>query len=101
MILSDIGFTRRENGHHHYRGYTIEAVRIGSGYGILVTFRPSQIDLDFQKALHSQEIGVWSPSQDELEKIQWYLDESDFRTAKLLKRDQWEGRRPFRLHDFM
>lgn len=101
MILYDIGFTRRQDSFHHFRNRRIQAVRVGSGYGVLVTFQPSQIDTDFKEALNYNEVGVWSPSQDELDKIQWFLDESDFRTAKLLKRDHWGGRRPFRLEEFM
>lgn len=100
MIVSDIAFTRRLNGFHYFRGFQIEAVRVGNGVGVLVVFQPSQIDRDFKEALSMNELGLWSPSQDELEKIQRFLDESDHRTAKLLDTNGWGGRRPFKLEEF-
>ena len=102
MILVDLDFTTRKDGFHRFRNYKIEAARVGSGVGVLVSFELSQIDRDFREALHSREVGLWRPSQDELDRIQWFLDESDYKTAKLLKVKGWTtGPRPFQLHDFM
>lgn len=102
MRLVTIEFTKRQDGYHHFRAHRIKAVKVGSGYGVLVLFQPSQIDRDFKDALNMNEIGLWSPSQDELEKIQWHLDESDHKTAELLKVSGWDsGPRPFKLEQFI
>jgi len=102
MRLGSIEFTTRKDGYHHFRGYKIEAVKVGSGVGVLCTFEPSQIDQDFQRALYPGEIGVWTPSQVELDRVQWHIDESDHKTAELLKVNGWAtGPRPFKLEQFV
>lgn len=101
MRLGTIEFTVRKDGHHHFRGHRIEAVKVGSGVGVVCVFEPSQIDKDFRCALHPEEY-VWTPSQKELDLIQHYIDDSDYRTAKLLNVEGWNsGPRPFKLEQFV
>ena len=102
MRLGTIEFTTRKDGTHHFRGYQIRALKIGSGVGVVCVFEaPTQIDEDFQRALYSHEY-VWTPSQKELDMIQHHIDESDYRTAKLLNVQGWDsGPRPFRLEQFV
>lgn len=102
MRLARIEFTRRENGSHHFRGHTIEAVKVGNGVGVLVTFNTSQIDRDFQRTLYRDEVGLWAPSQDEMNRLQLMIDRSDYLTAELLKVKGWtSGPRPFKIEEFV
>ena len=102
MRLACIEFTRRMDGHHHFRGHTIAAVKVGSGVGVLVTFQPSQIDRDFQHTLYRDELGLWAPSQAEMNRLQLMIDRSDYLTAELLKVKGWTtGPRPFKIEEFV
>lgn len=101
MQISSVEFTKRFDGFHYFRDRKIQAVRVGNGFGALVTFEMSQIDHDFKEALHSNEVGVWVPSAEELEQIKQALDKSDRLTHDLLGRG-WNGKRPYwKLEDFM
>ena len=94
MRVKEILVVLRKDGFFHYNGRRIQAVRPGSGYGVMVILEPSQIDQDFG-------VQVWVPSQDELERIQAALEKSDKLTHDLLGRG-WAGIRPFwKLEDFM
>ena len=101
MRLGTIEFTTRKDGYHHFRGHNIKAVKIGSGVGVVCVFVPSQIDQDFRCALFPEE-SLWAPSQKELDLIQHYIDDSDYRTAKLLNVSGWtSGPRPFKIEEFV
>jgi hypothetical protein len=96
MKIEAIDFTKRSNGFHYFREHKFEAVKVGSGVGVLVSFSMSQIDADFKTVLASNEVGLWPPSQDELDLIQCCLDQSDKETATLINKKKWGGRRPYK-----
>lgn len=102
MRLVSIEFTKRWDGYHHFRDLEIPAIKPANGVGALAIFEASPIDADFRRALRPREIGVWPYSTKEVDRLLWSLDESDHRTAELLKVSGWDsGPRPFRLEQFV
>ena len=95
MKVKRIDIVRREDGLFHPEGKRkIRAVKHGKGYGVMVFFEGTPIDVDFGEA-------VWCPSADELRRIADLMDKSDHLTYELLGRG-WEGKRPFHmLEEFM
>jgi len=96
MILAEILLAKRVDGYFLIEGYKIKADRISSpGYGVLVIFEPSKLDVDFRVLLGPKRF-AWFPSARALEIIEAKLDLSDHLTVDLHNGKGWEtGPRPF------
>jgi len=96
MFVSDILLAKRVDGYFHIEGYKIKADRVSSpGYGVLVVFEPSKLDVDFRVVLGPKRY-AWFPTAKSLQIIEAKLNLSDHLTLDLHNGKGWKvGPRPF------
>ena len=93
MRIKRVDVIRREDGFFHTEVKKVKAWYPGNGYVVMVFFENSPIDKDFEE-------NVWVPKVDELSRIAYLMDKSDYKTFEMLGRG-WDGIRPFhKLEEF-
>jgi len=97
MRLVEILQVKRANNVFELNGCKIQAARKASdGYGVLVVFEGSQLDVDFAPAVGNNML-CWYPTAQQLTQIREQLDLSDRLTCDWLRKGEgWsKGPRPY------